>query len=143
MHGFWDPGALTTEEKGVAWLEGEVGVGACRLCRQQDRSIRCRRELSVACVTGDPRGRDIVHPSTPQGFIIKREATGLYDVERHAEAGAQPDQAPRILGDVRLIKSEAHVADRLSGWRMYGWDNAPCDTMTEDDAAPLDIAQPC
>ena len=52
----------------------------------------------------------IIHPRAPKALLREQEPTRLDDVHRHAQAGAKPDQAGGVLGDIGLVKGEAHGA---------------------------------
>ena len=51
---------------------------------------------------------EIVHARPAKALVAEDEAARLDDVHRNAKAGAQPDQAGGVLGDVGLVKRKPH-----------------------------------
>ena len=103
--------ALPSQKKCVAGGKGEAGESLIGLRRQQHDAARLPGPeiyvpRGVADVVG---GAQVVHPGPPHLGLSEDEATGFDDVDRHAHAGAHPEQAPGILGDIRLEKGEAHL----------------------------------
>lgn len=50
----------------------------------------------------------IVHGGAAHAAVVEREAAGLYDVERRAQAGAQSDEGAEILRNIGLEEGQAH-----------------------------------
>src|SRR5471032_2236725 len=50
----------------------------------------------------------VIQPRPAEIAVGQQKSTRLYDVQAHAQAGAQPDQAARILWNVRLVQRQTH-----------------------------------
>ena len=114
VHRVLDARALAPQQKGVAGAEGEGGMGRLGARGQQHEPasrararIRARREIRPPrAVPGQRRARRIVEPGAAQPPVVEREAAGLDHVDRDPEAGREPQDGPRVLGNVGLVKRE-------------------------------------
>jgi hypothetical protein len=51
----------------------------------------------------------VIHVRALEPAVVEDESERLDQIDRHAEAGAQPDQGAGILRDIGLEKGEAHL----------------------------------
>ena len=49
-----------------------------------------------------------IHARAAESCIAPKESARLDDIDRNAQTGAEPDERPGVLRDVRLEQGEAH-----------------------------------
>ena len=96
-------GALAAEQQDVVWREGGTRCSGCSPCvvsstsRPGSRVARGKR--SQEAWRAPCEHADVIHGGAADPPVVEREAAGLDDVQRHAEAGGQADeQAPEFCG---------------------------------------------
>jgi len=57
---------------------------------------------------------NIVHSRAPDFTFIKDKAAGFDYIDRHAQAGGQPQKCSRVLWNVRLIEGKAEKIQSMS-----------------------------
>jgi hypothetical protein len=62
--------------------------------------------MGVAVVLDEFGMLEIIQPAALHRFPREREAGGVDDVDRHAEAGAESQHRAGVLGDVGLVERE-------------------------------------
>ena len=71
-------------------------------------------------------------------LVVEREAAGLDDVERHAQAGGKPDEGAEILRDVGLEEGEAHGVSFYCGRpRRESACHRPCGALSQNACREL------
>ena len=109
-----DAGALAAQQQDVVEAEGHVGEAGRAVGGEQDQPAgRCllqpvALEGGPGGVADDRRAVEIVHGGAAHAAVVEREAAGLYDVQRRAEAGAQSYEGAEILRNIGLEQGEAH-----------------------------------
>jgi hypothetical protein len=69
----------------------------------------------------DIRALEIVHSGPAEIAVGQQKSTGLDNVDSHPQAGAQPHQASRILGDIGLIQRQSHLKPPILGPLFVPW----------------------
>ena len=59
-------------------------------------------------VPGDGNGVEVVHAGAAEGAVGDRKAGRLDDMGLDAQAGAEPQNRPGILGNVGLVEGDPH-----------------------------------
>ncbi len=59
-------------------------------------------------MAGDGDPVEIVHAGAAEGAVGHREAGRLDDMRLQRQAGAEPQNRPGILGNIRLVKGDPH-----------------------------------
>src|SRR6188474_3379308 len=67
-------------------------------------------------MTGNSDVVDVVHPGAAEGAIGYRKSARLYNVGLDAQAGAQPENRPGVLGDIRFVKRDPHCGPGIPRW---------------------------
>lgn len=103
-------GALAADHQDIAiQIAGRMGGLACP-GGEQDQTFALGPTPSVkpgvAVVLDEFDAFEIIHARAPERGARKREAGGMDDMHRDAQAGAQAQQGPRVEGDIGLIKGK-------------------------------------
>jgi hypothetical protein len=59
-------------------------------------------------MTGNTDAVDVVHAGAAESTIGHGKSARLYNVRLDAQAGAQPENRPGVLGDIRFVKRDSH-----------------------------------
>src|SRR5262245_34791537 len=107
MHGLGNARALAPEQQDLVVAECVLEVGALCGGRQQYQRHAFAQtpllESEKRRVPGEGDLVEVVHAGPTEGAIGHREAGRLDDMHLNAEAGAEPENRPGILRDVRYV----------------------------------------
>lgn len=111
MHMIRDAGGFAAKKDDVACQEGE--------CVMRDRAPgRCEHEPMPPCappflemgerdMAANIGMGEIIEPGAPEVAVARVKPCGFDKIDRHAKAGAEPEQGARILRNVRLVERQA------------------------------------
>src|SRR5262249_17762836 len=107
-----DAGALAAEQKDVVVFKSMFEIAALRPRREQYEPQRALApplfERGPGQVAHERHLVEIVHAGAAERAVAGGKARRLDDVRLEAEAGGEAKNRSGVLGDVGLIKREAH-----------------------------------
>lgn len=110
MHGLRNTGTLAAHHQSIARLEGEPVVGRFRVGSQQNETTSLQaHEIRKARVPGEIDVLQVIECGTLQRTVAHVESRRADDVGGNAKTRAEAENSPRVRGNVRLIKRQAHV----------------------------------
>ena len=115
MNRVGNAGALAAEQQDVVAGEAVIEVAVLAARREQQEAQRAlappRFERVPAEVAHEPHVVEIVHAGATERAVAGGKARRFDDVRFDAEAGGEPQNRSGVLGDVGLIKRDAHDAN--------------------------------
>ena len=110
MNRFRHPGRFAPAQEYVIRAESERSICQVRLRREYHQApffvAPPRIERSERHVIHERYVVDVVEPGAAEAALGRGERCGPDDMHRYAEAGAEPQDGPRVLRNVRFIKGD-------------------------------------
>ena len=112
VNGCRNAGALAAEQQHLVCGERMIEIRALCRCGQKDELKPLAPppllEGRKRAMTGNADIVDVVHAGAAEGAIGYGKSARLYNVCLDAQAGAQPENRPGVLGDIRFVKRDPH-----------------------------------